>query len=84
MAGLREAFAETGFWTQDAGAVAITVEGRLVGTQQFYRAGPGIRGYEIGYIPHANADRGRVTPARRCACSATCCSPSGRRATGCS
>jgi len=59
MARLSEAFAETGFWTEDAGAVAVTVEGRLVGTQQFYRAGPGIHGYEIGYILHAEADRGK-------------------------
>ena len=59
MARLREAFAETGFWGEDAGAVAITVDGRLVGTQQFYRAGPGIHGYEIGYILHAEADRGK-------------------------
>ncbi len=59
MARLREAFAETGFWTEDAGAVAVTVDGRLVGTQQFYRAGPGIHGYEIGYILHAEADRGK-------------------------
>lgn len=59
MARLREAFAETGFWSEDAGAVAITVDGRLVGTQQFYRAGPGIHGYEIGYILHAEGDRGK-------------------------
>lgn len=56
---LREVFAETGFWTEDAGAVAIVADGRLVGTQQFYRAGPGIHGYEIGYILHAEADRGK-------------------------
>ena len=59
MARLREAFAESGFWSEDAGAVAITVDGRLVGTQQFYRAGPGIHGYEIGYILHGEADRGK-------------------------
>ena len=59
MTRLCEAFADTGFWTQDAGAVAVSVEGRLVGTQQFYRAGPGIHGYEIGYILHAEADRGK-------------------------
>jgi RimJ/RimL family protein N-acetyltransferase len=52
-------FAETGFWTDDAGAAAITVQGRLVGTLQFYRAGPGIHGYEIGYVLHAEADRGK-------------------------
>ncbi len=59
LARLQTAFAETGFWTEDAGAVAITAEGRLVGTQQFYRAGPGIHGYEIGYILHTEADRGK-------------------------
>ncbi|MEO8114386.1 MAG: GNAT family protein, partial [Phenylobacterium sp.] len=55
----RAVFDETGFWTQDSGAVAIEAAGRLVGTLQFYRAGPGIHGYEIGYIIHADADRGR-------------------------
>ena len=59
MARLEQAFAQTGFWTEDAGAVAITAQGRLVGTLQFYRAGPGIHGYEIGYILHAQADRGK-------------------------
>jgi RimJ/RimL family protein N-acetyltransferase len=54
-----EVFAETGFWTEDAGAAAIAVQGRLVGTLQFYRAGPGIHGYEIGYVLHAQADRGK-------------------------
>jgi RimJ/RimL family protein N-acetyltransferase len=38
---------------------AIEAEGRLVGTLQFYRAGAGIHGYEIGYILHAEADRGQ-------------------------
>ena len=52
-------FAETGFWTEDAGAVGIAVDGRLVGTLQFYRGGPGFHGYEIGYLIHTEADRGR-------------------------
>lgn len=56
---LRELFAETGFWTEDSGAVAIVAERRLVGTLQFYRSGPGMHGYEIGYILHAEADRGK-------------------------
>jgi RimJ/RimL family protein N-acetyltransferase len=58
---LQGAFEATGFWTADAGAVAI-VEGatqRLVGTCQFYRSGPCIHGYELGYIIHDPADRGR-------------------------
>jgi RimJ/RimL family protein N-acetyltransferase len=50
---------QTGFWTEHAGAVAIEAEGRLVGTMQFYRSGPGMHGYEIGYILHAEADRGK-------------------------
>jgi RimJ/RimL family protein N-acetyltransferase len=58
-ARLTEAFAETGFWTEDAGAAAITVERRLVGTLQFYRSGPGMHGYEIGYLLHKEADRGK-------------------------
>ncbi|WP_430422550.1 GNAT family N-acetyltransferase [Phenylobacterium sp.] len=52
-------FAETGFWTEDAGAVGIAVDVRLVGTLQFYRGGPGFHGYEIGYLIHTEADRGR-------------------------
>ncbi len=45
----RAVYDETGFWTPDAGALAIEADGRLVGTIQFYRAGPGIHGYEISY-----------------------------------
>lgn len=56
---LTEVFDQSGFWTEDAGAVAIEAEGRLVGTMQFYRAGACIHGYEIGYILHAEADRGK-------------------------
>jgi RimJ/RimL family protein N-acetyltransferase len=56
---LLEVHAQTGFWTEHAGAVAIEAEGRLVGTMQFYRSGPGLHGYEIGYILHADADRGK-------------------------
>lgn len=48
---------DTGMWLQDSGAVAIVADSRLVGTMQFYRAGPGIHGYEIGYILHGEADR---------------------------
>lgn len=56
---LLEVHAATGFWTEMAGALAIEAEGRLVGTLQFYRAGPGMHGYELGYILHSEADRGR-------------------------
>jgi [ribosomal protein S5]-alanine N-acetyltransferase len=55
----REVFGRTGFWTEDAGALAMEVEGRLVGTLQFYRAGFGIHGYEIGYVIHSQPDRGK-------------------------
>ena len=58
-ARLAEVFAQTGFWTEDAGALAITVADRLVGTVQFYRSGLCIHGYEIGYILHGAADRGK-------------------------
>jgi len=59
VARLTDLFEATGFWTEDAGAVAIEAEDRLVGTMQFYRSGPGMHGYEIGYIIHAEADRGK-------------------------
>jgi len=60
----RKVLDETGFWQADAGACAIEslVEGdhgRLIGTLQFYKAGPGIHGYEIGYILHNEDDRGK-------------------------
>ncbi|WP_372781182.1 GNAT family N-acetyltransferase [Phenylobacterium sp.] len=57
----REVYDKTGFWTPDAGACAIeaTDGGRLIGTLQFYRAGPGIHGLEIGYILHDEDDRGK-------------------------
>jgi RimJ/RimL family protein N-acetyltransferase len=58
-ARLAETFEATGFWTEDAGAAAIEAGGRLVGTLQFYRAGACIHGYEIGYILHADDDRGK-------------------------
>jgi RimJ/RimL family protein N-acetyltransferase len=60
----RRVFDQTGFWTPDAGACAIESAvdgegGRLVGTLQFYRSGPGIHGLEIGYILHNEDDRGK-------------------------
>lgn len=54
---LRTVHAATGLWTDDAGAVAIEADGRMVGTCQFYRASPVIHGYELGYIVHDEADR---------------------------
>jgi [ribosomal protein S5]-alanine N-acetyltransferase len=59
IARLTDLFEATGFWTPDAGALAIEADGRLVGTMQFYRSGPGMHGYEIGYIIHSEADRGK-------------------------
>ena len=58
---LRVIFDRNGFWTEDAGAVAIESleDKRLVGTMQFYRSGPCIHGYEIGYILHDEDDRGK-------------------------
>jgi RimJ/RimL family protein N-acetyltransferase len=66
-AALEAAFAaEEGFWTGgDHGALAIVERstagdrGRLIGTAQYYRAGPCIHGYELGYILHELSDRGR-------------------------
>ncbi len=50
-----------GFWTEDAGAVAIEAveDKRLLGTMQFYRSGACIHGYEIGYILHDEDDKGK-------------------------
>jgi RimJ/RimL family protein N-acetyltransferase len=56
---LTEMFDATGFWTEDAGAVVIEADGRMVGTMQFYRAGACIHGYELGYILHSEVDRGK-------------------------
>jgi RimJ/RimL family protein N-acetyltransferase len=60
-ADLQAAFAETGFWTSDAGAIAIiaSANGRLLGTAQFYRAAPCIHGLELGYMVHQPSDRGQ-------------------------
>ncbi len=58
---LRVIYDRNGFWTEDAGAAAIVAmeDKRLLGTLQVYRAGPGIHGYEIGYILHDENDRGK-------------------------
>lgn len=55
----RAVYDETGFWTEDAGALAIEVESRLVGVIQFYRAGPGIRGYELNLVIFEREDWGK-------------------------
>jgi ribosomal-protein-alanine N-acetyltransferase len=58
---LNRAFSAGGFWQAESGAVAIVdvTTGRLIGTSQFYRSAPCIHGYELGYILHDPADRGR-------------------------
>ena len=58
---LARAFGETGFWREESGAAAIVECGsaRLVGSIQFYRAGPCLHGLELGYIIHNPADRGK-------------------------
>ncbi|MCR5878133.1 GNAT family N-acetyltransferase [Phenylobacterium sp. J367] len=55
----REVYDETGFWTDDAGVLAIEVDDRLVGTIQFYRSGPGIQGFEISLVLHDRDDYGK-------------------------
>lgn len=61
LAALTEDLDSTGFWTPEAGAIALTEcgTGRLLGTAQFYRSAPCIHGFEMGYIIHDPADRGR-------------------------
>jgi ribosomal-protein-alanine N-acetyltransferase len=56
---LERALAETGFWSEQAGARAIVVDGAMVGTCQFYRSAPCVHGYELGYIIHDPANRGK-------------------------
>lgn len=58
---LHEMFAETGFWTELAGAVAFVelASNRMVGTCHFYRSAPCIHGLEMGYVVHSPADRGK-------------------------
>lgn len=60
----RRVLDQTGFWKPQAGACAIESlaegeAGRLIGTLQFYGAGPGVHGLEIGYILHSEDDRGK-------------------------
>lgn len=55
---LTDLFTSTGLWQQDSGAVAIDREG-LKGTIQFFRPGPCIHGYELGYVIHDQAEWGK-------------------------
>ena len=61
LAALTAAHRASGFWGEEAGAAAIVeaATGRLLGTTQFYRSAPCIHGFELGYILHSPADRGR-------------------------
>jgi RimJ/RimL family protein N-acetyltransferase len=61
---LREAHQRTDFWQPEGAAVAIVENetGRMVGTTQFYRSAPCIHGFELGYIIHNEADRGKGFP----------------------
>ncbi len=54
-------YAETGFWIDHSGAVAIieNSESRLVGTIHFYKPEWHIDGFELGYITHSESDRGK-------------------------
>jgi RimJ/RimL family protein N-acetyltransferase len=58
---LKAAHAQTGLWQPDSGAVAIVEvnSNQLVGTCQFYRSAPCIHGIELGYIIHAEQNRGK-------------------------
>ena len=51
-------FDSHGFWQEEAGAVAI-YSGNLKGTIQFFRSGPCIHGYELGYVIHDQKEWGK-------------------------
>ena len=61
LSALQAAHQASGFWSEAAGALAIVQRdsGRLLGTCQFYRGGPCIHGFELGYIIHDIADWGQ-------------------------
>ena len=56
---LTELFTSTGYWQEDSGAVAIEDDGVLKGTIHFFRSGPCIHGYELGYVIHDQAEWGK-------------------------
>lgn len=58
---LDELLADTGFWSETSGALAMIERSsaRLLGTLQFYRSAPCIHGIEIGYVVHDSVDRGK-------------------------
>lgn len=51
-------FESSGFWMENAGAIAIDDQG-LKGTVQFFRSGPCIHGYELGYVIHDRREWGK-------------------------
>ena len=55
---LTNLFELSGFWQESAGAVAIDSCG-LKGTIQFFRSGPSIHGYELGYVIHDRCEWGK-------------------------
>lgn len=63
------AYQQYGFWGPDNGAISIveTTTGRLVGTAQYFRPGPTIRGFELAYVIYDPVDRncGYVSAALR-------------------
>ena len=58
--GLRRHYEETGFRALEHGAVAIDTlsDGRLIGTMQYFKAGPTIHGVEFAYAIYETSDRG--------------------------
>ena len=59
LARLQELFEATGYWQEDSGAVAIVDGDSLKGTIHFFRSGPCIHGYELGYVIHDQAEWGK-------------------------
>ena len=55
---LTDLFDSTAFWLENAGAVGID-SGGLKGTIQFFRSGPCIHGYELGYVIHDRREWGK-------------------------
>ena len=59
-AGLRRVYAETGFRSDEHGAAGIVTlaDSRLIGTMQYFKAGPTIHGLEFAYAIYEASDRG--------------------------
>ena len=72
---IREVYDKTGFWTPTSGAVAIETidpngkggdKERLIGTQQFYGAGPAYLGKAHAPFNHSSRRRKTRTWSRNC------------------